>query len=154
AARMGWSLADVETLTVHGRPVEQMIPFIQPGQRLLILTTGAGTPAQIAGFLTERGYGESPMVVLGALGGAGETRFEGKAATWSAEVPAFNTLAVECVAGPDARVLSRVPGLPDAAFRHDGQITKQEIRALTLARLMPMRGQLLWDIGAGCGSIG
>jgi precorrin-6B C5,15-methyltransferase / cobalt-precorrin-6B C5,C15-methyltransferase len=60
AARMGWSLADVETLTVHGRPVEQMIAFIQPDARLLILTTGAETPARIARFLTERGYGAIP----------------------------------------------------------------------------------------------
>jgi precorrin-6Y C5,15-methyltransferase (decarboxylating) len=154
AARLGWSMADVETLTVHGRPVEQMIPFIQPGARLLILTTGADTPGRIAGFLTDRGYGDSRMIVLSAMGGADEARTEAVARSWSGEVPAFNTLAVECVAGPGAEVLSRVPGLADDAFAHDGKITKQEVRALTLARLMPMRGALLWDIGAGCGSIG
>lgn len=154
ACRLGWSLADVETLTVHGRPVEQMIPFIQPGQRLLILTTGATTPAEIAGFLTQRGYGDSRMVVFSAMGGPDEARFEGTAQDWSAEVPAFNTLAVDCIAGPEAQVLPMVPGLPDAAFLHDGQMTKAEIRALVLARLMPMRGAVLWDVGAGCGSVG
>jgi len=153
AARMGWSMADVETLTVHGRPVEQMIAFIQPDVRLLILTTGAQTPAQIAGFLTERGFGQSPMTVLAAMGGADEQRFDGIAATWSHEVPAFNTLAVECVAAPDAALMPRVPGLADALFQHDGTMTKQEVRAVTVAKLMPMRGALLWDIGTGCGSV-
>lgn len=154
AARLGWSLADLDTLTVHGRPVAQMIPHIQPGARLLILTTGAHTPAEIAGFLTERGYGGSRMVVFSAMGGPDEARAEATAADWAAEVSPFNTLAVECIAGPEAQVFARIPGLPDDAFVHDGQITKQEVRAITLARLMPMRGALLWDIGAGCGSVG
>ncbi len=153
AARMGWSLADVETLTVHGRPVEQMIAFIQPDARLLILTTGEETPAQIARFLTERGFGQSPMTVLASMGGAAEVRIDGVAASWDQAVPAFNTLAVECRAAPDAALLPRVPGLADELFRHDGTMTKQEVRAATLARLMPMRGALLWDIGTGCGSV-
>jgi len=153
AARMGWSLADVETLTVHGRPVETMIAFIQPHQKLLILTTGARTPAQIARFLAERGFGKSHMTVLAAMGGAQEARFDGVAESWDHEVPAFNTLAVECIAAPDAALLPRVPGLPDDLFRSDGTMTKQEVRAATLAKLMPMRGALLWDIGTGCGSV-
>ncbi|MGO4914293.1 precorrin-6y C5,15-methyltransferase (decarboxylating) subunit CbiE [Pseudogemmobacter sp. W21_MBD1_M6] len=153
AARMGWSLPDVETLTVHGRPVEQMIAFIQPDQNLLILTTGAETPAQIAQFLTQRGFGQSRMTVLAAMGGKDEARFDGVAATWDHVVPAFNTLAVECVAAPDAALLPRVPGLSDDLFQHDGTMTKQEVRAATLAKLMPMRGALLWDIGCGCGSV-
>ncbi|MCR9115036.1 MAG: precorrin-6y C5,15-methyltransferase (decarboxylating) subunit CbiE, partial [Rhodobacteraceae bacterium] len=153
AARMGWSLPDVETLTVHGRPVEQMIAFIQPDARLLILTTGAQTPAQIASFLTDRGFGQSRMTVLAAMGGAREERFDGIAESWTHEVPAFNTLAVDCVAAPDAALLPRVPGLSDDLFQHDGTMTKQEVRAATLAKLMPMRGALLWDIGCGCGSV-
>ncbi|MEM6727868.1 MAG: precorrin-6y C5,15-methyltransferase (decarboxylating) subunit CbiE [Pseudomonadota bacterium] len=153
AARMGWSMADVEHLTVHGRPVEQMIAFIQPFARLLILTTGAETPRQIARFLTERGYGASPMTVLAAMGGEAEERIEGVAETWDADVPEFNTLAVECVASPDAALLPRVPGLADGLFVSDGTMTKQDVRAATVAKLMPMRGALLWDIGAGCGSI-
>ena len=153
AARMGWSLPDVETLTVHGRPVAQMIAFIQPDARLLILTTGAETPGQIAGFLAARGYGASRMTVLAAMGGKDEARFDGTAATWDHVVPAFNTLAVECIAAPDAALQPRVPGLDDALFQSDGTMTKQEVRAATLARLMPMRGALLWDIGTGSGSV-
>lgn len=153
SARMGWSVADVETLTVHGRPVEQMIAFIQPQARLLILTTGAETPAKIAAFLTERGFGKSRMSVLAAMGGKDEARFDGVAESWAHEVPAFNTLAVECVAAPDAALLPRVPGLADDLFEHDGTMTKQEVRSVTLAKLMPMRGALLWDIGTGCGSV-
>jgi precorrin-6Y C5,15-methyltransferase (decarboxylating) len=153
AARMGWSLADVETLTVHGRPVEQMIAFIQPDQRLIILTTGAETPAQIARFLTARGFGDSPVTVLANMGGEKEQRFDGTARSWSHEVPAFNTLCVDCRAAPDAALLPRVPGLSDDLFQHDGTMTKQEVRAVTLAKLMPMRGALLWDIGTGCGSV-
>jgi len=153
AARMGWSMADLETLTVHGRPVEQMIAFIQPMQRLLILTTGQETPAQIARFLSERGFGQSRMTVLAAMGGADEQRFEALAEDWAHEVPAFNTLAVECVAAPDAALMPRVPGLADELFAHDGTMTKREVRAATLAKLMPMRGALLWDVGCGCGSV-
>lgn len=153
AARMGWSLPDVETLTVHGRPVEQMIAFIQPDQRLLVLTTGAQTPAQIAKFLSERGYGRSRMTVLAAMGGADEARFDGIAESWAHVVPEFNTLAVECIADPDAALLPRIPGLDDALFQSDGTMTKQEVRAVTVAKLMPMRGALLWDIGCGCGSV-
>lgn len=153
SARMGWSMADLETLTVHGRPAEQMIPYIQPGQRLLILTTGSETPGRIAAFLTGRGYGPSRLSVLAAMGGPDEARFDGRAESWSAEVPEFNTLAVECIAGPGAQITSRVPGLADALFCGDGNMTKSEVRAVTLARLMPMRGAVLWDIGAGCGSV-
>ncbi|MEL6957837.1 MAG: precorrin-6y C5,15-methyltransferase (decarboxylating) subunit CbiE [Pseudomonadota bacterium] len=153
AARMGWSLADVETLTVHGRPVEQMIAFIQPNQRLIVLTTGAETPAQIADFLTQRGYGGSTLTVLAAMGGEKEQRFDGTADGWSHNVPAFNTLCIDCLAAPDAALIPRVPGLADNLFQSDGTMTKQEVRAATVAKLMPMRGALLWDIGTGCGSV-
>ena len=153
SARMGWSMADLETLTVHGRPVEQMIAFIQPDVRLLVLTTGEETPAQIAKFLTERGFGQSKMTVLAAMGGADEARFDGIAESWAHTVPAFNTLAVECIAAPNAALLPRVPGLPDEVFTHDGTMTKREVRAATLAKLIPMRGGLLWDVGTGCGSV-
>lgn len=154
SARMGWSMADLETLTVHGRPVEQMIAFIQPDARLLILTTGADTPGQIARFLTERGFGKSPMTVFANMGGEAEKRFDATAEDWSHDVPAFNTLAVECVAAPEAALVPRVPGLPDDLFQSDGTMTKREVRAATLAKLMPMRGALLWDIGSGSGSVG
>ena len=157
SARMGWSLADVETLTAHGRPVEQILPWLWPGAHLLILTSGAHTPGHVAHHLKERGFGSSQMTVLGALGGPNESRFDATAQVWadsdpSEILPAFNTLAVT-VKGRPRQLLSRMPGLPDDAFRHDGKITKQEIRAVTLAHLMPARGEILWDLGVGCGSV-
>ncbi|MEM1298307.1 MAG: precorrin-6y C5,15-methyltransferase (decarboxylating) subunit CbiE [Pseudomonadota bacterium] len=157
AARMGWSLADTETLTAHGRPTEQVIPWFWPGARLLVLTAGAETPGEVARLLADRGYGTSEMTVLGALGGPTETRFEAEAITWAnsdpAEIlPAFNTLAINCKGRPE-HPLGRTPGLMDDAFTHDGKMTKRTVRAATLARLMPARGAVLWDIGIGCGSV-
>jgi precorrin-6B C5,15-methyltransferase / cobalt-precorrin-6B C5,C15-methyltransferase len=156
ACRMGWSLADVETLSAHGRPPERLVPFFWTGARLLVLTAGAETPGQVARLLADRGYGESRMTVLGGLGGPAENRHEGTAAEWAAKdpadrLPAFHTLAVAC-AGRPGRLLPRW-GLPDEAFDHDGQMTKAEVRALTLARLMPARLERLWDVGTGCGSV-
>jgi precorrin-6Y C5,15-methyltransferase (decarboxylating) len=130
-----------------------MIACSQPDARLLVLTTGADTPAQIAQFLTDRGFGQSKMTVLAAMGGKDETRFDGTAEDWDHVVPAFNTLAVDCLAAPNAALLPRVPGLADDLFQSDGTMTKQEVRASTVAKLMPMRGALLWDIGCGCGSV-
>jgi precorrin-6Y C5,15-methyltransferase (decarboxylating) len=156
ACRMRWSLADVETLTAHGRPAAQLVPFFWPGARLLILTAGPETPVEVARLLTERGYSASRLTVLANLGGADEQRIEATAAQWAeagpAGFPPFHTLAVECLGTPDP-LLSRLPGLPDAAFAHDGVMTKREVRAVTLSRLMPARGALLWDIGTGCGSV-
>ncbi|WP_112320818.1 precorrin-6y C5,15-methyltransferase (decarboxylating) subunit CbiE [Oceanibium sediminis] len=154
AARMGWSLADVETLTVHGRPVEQAIPFFAPNARLLVLTRDGDTPGEVAALLAAHGYGPSAMTVLGALGGPRESRIDGVAESWAAESPAFHLLAIECRAAPGARVLPKGPGLPDDAFEHDGKMTKSEVRALTLSQLAPRRHGVLWDVGAGCGSVG
>ncbi len=152
-ARLGWSLADIETLTLHGRPVDQLRPHVQPGARLLILTSGSETPGAVAAVLREAGFGESPMSVLAHMGGPDEARIDGCASAWDHAVPAFHVLAVECRADPGAAILSRMPGLDDAMFVHDGTMTKQEVRALTICKLMPMRGALLWDIGSGCGSV-
>lgn len=152
AARMRWSLADVETLTVHGRPAEQVIPYVTPSACLLVLTQDAATPPAIARLLTDLGFGDSRMTVLGALGGSDESRIDGIAREWSAAAPDFHTLAIECIADADARCLP-LTGLPDDAFEHDGLMTKSEIRALTLSALAPRRGQHLWDIGTGCGSV-
>ena len=157
ACRMGWSLADAETVTAHGRPPGQVIPYFWPGARLLVLTAGAETPGQLARLLTERGYGASQMTVLGSLGSPAETRHEAEARTWAEEdptatLPAFHTLAIQCQGQPRP-LHPRVPGLPDDAFLHDGKMTKREVRAATLARLMPARGEVLWDIGTGAGSV-
>ena len=157
ACRLGWSMADVETLTAHGRAAEQVVPYFWPGARLLILTAGSQTPGEVARLLDARGYGASTMTVLASLGSPDERRIEGTAADWAAAdpvdaTPPFHTLAVTCEGTPES-LLSRLPGLPDEAFVHDGVMTKREVRAVTLARLMPARGELLWDIGTGCGSI-
>lgn len=153
ACRMGWSIPDVETLTVHGRAAEQIIAFFAPGARLLVLTKDRTSPATIGALLAARGYGQSRLTVLAAMGGADEQRIEMRAHSTHDNAPDFHTLAVECIAGDDAQILPRT-GLPDEAFIHDGKITKRAVRALALAKLVPLRGQLLWDIGSGCGSIG
>ncbi len=152
ACRMGWSLADVETATIHGRAAEQIVPLFSPGVRLLLLTKDETSPAKVAQMLVERGYGPSRLTVLASLGGENEQRIDGIAQDWSARVPAFHTMAVECLAGENAQILPRT-GLPDDAFRHDGKMTKRAVRALALAKLVPVRSGLLWDIGCGCGSV-
>jgi precorrin-6Y C5,15-methyltransferase (decarboxylating) len=152
ACRMGWSLADCETLTIHGRPAEQVIPFLAASQQLLILTKGSESPSKIAQILRDLGFAPSRMTVLAHMGGTEEARFDGIAADWSYEVPEFHTLAVELIAEEGATLLPRF-GLPDSAFVSDGNMTKQEVRAVTLAKLGPVRGGLLWDIGCGSGSV-
>jgi precorrin-6Y C5,15-methyltransferase (decarboxylating) len=153
-ARLGWNRAEVETLSLHGRPLELLHPAVQPGAKLLLLTNGAETPAEVAALLRARDYGPSRIVVFEHMGGPKERRHQGVAEHWDArDVADFNTVAVDCVAGPGAMLLPRSPGLPDAAFRHDGQMTKREVRAVTLAALAPVPGQLLWDVGAGAGSV-
>jgi precorrin-6Y C5,15-methyltransferase (decarboxylating) len=153
-ARLGWSLPDVDTLTLHGRPLAQLQPYIYPGARLLALSNGPETPAAVAELLCRAGYGDSRLVVLEHMGGVAERRLEGQAEGWPhAAVAQLNTLAIDCVAGPRAQHLARLPGLPDAAYRHDGQLTKREVRAASLSALAPLPGELLWDVGAGCGSI-
>ena len=153
-ARLGWTLSEVETLTLHGRPLALLHPAIQPGARLLLLSNDAATPDQVAELLRARGYGPSRIAVLEHMGGAKERRLDGTAEAWQpGRVADFNTIAVDCLAGPDAALLPRTPGLPDEAFRHDGQMTKRELRAVTLSALQPVPGQLLWDLGAGSGSV-
>jgi len=153
-ARLGWARAWVEGLTLHGRPVDLLHPAVQPGARILALSSDGSTPARAAALLRARGYGPSRMVVLEHMGGPRERCVEATADTLpDGPFADLNTIAIECVAAPGAPLLARVPGLPDDAFRHDGQITKRELRAVTLAALAPVPGQTLWDVGAGCGSV-
>ncbi|MFO1033131.1 MAG: precorrin-6y C5,15-methyltransferase (decarboxylating) subunit CbiE [Hyphomicrobiales bacterium] len=154
AARMGWSLPDCDTLTIHGRPAATVEAFIQPDARLLILTEDGSSVAEVCRRLVARGFGESHVAVLENLGGVAEAITTFAAATQPAkDWSPLNTLAVHCHAGPAAKIWSRAAGLPDDAFEHDGQLTKQEVRAATLAALAPCPDQLLWDVGAGCGSV-
>lgn len=154
-ARLGWPRAEVDTLTLHGRPIELLHAHVQPGARLLVLSADRTTPGRIAALLRGRGYGPSRITVLEHLGGPRERSFGTTAATWTEDAgPAdLNTVAIECRPLPGTRPLPRVPGLPDEAFRHDGQMTKREVRAATLAALTPIPGQTLWDVGAGSGSV-
>ena len=153
SCRMGWSLADCDTLTIHGRPAEHMLRALAPGNRMILLTRDATSPGKVAELLVERGYGASRMTVLAALGGPNEARFDGSAQDWAHVVPDFHVLAVECVAGAEAEVLP-LTGLPDHVFQHDGKLTKRVVRAITLSKLAPHRGAILWDVGAGSGSVG
>ena len=153
SSRMGWSLADLETLTIHGRAASQVIPHLAPNVRLLVLTKDKTSPETVAKLLTERGFGKSPITVLAAMGGDREERFDGFAKSWSHEVPDFHTLAIECIADEDAKWHSRSGGLADDAFMHDGQMTKRIVRSTTISALAPYPDALLWDVGAGCGSI-
>ncbi len=154
AARMGWSLPDCECVTIHGRPLDGLLSVVAPGMRVLALSRDGTTPAAAAALLTERGYGPSRITVLEHLGGPKERHLDGIADAWQhGRTADLNTLAIVCEASSDTRVRTRAPGLPDDAFNHDGQMTKREVRAITIAALAPLPGQTLWDVGAGAGSV-
>jgi precorrin-6B C5,15-methyltransferase / cobalt-precorrin-6B C5,C15-methyltransferase len=154
-AKLGWSLTAVETLSLCGRSPDFLLAILAPNSQLLILSAGADTPQVVADLLTQRGYGDSQITVLEHLGGERERVILGIARSWSkTDVAALNIIAIECHIDPTTTPLNRLPGLPDSAYHHDGQLTKREVRAITLAALAPMPGELLWDVGAGCGSIG
>jgi precorrin-6Y C5,15-methyltransferase (decarboxylating) len=154
AARLGWALPETALVSLHGRALDLIRPHLQPGARVLALTSDGAAPSALARLVAELGFGASRLTVLEALGGPRE---RGRATTAErfdlTSVNDLNTVAIEVVAGPGARIIARVAGLPDAMFEHDGQITKREIRAVTLSALAPRRGELLWDIGAGAGSV-
>ena len=153
-AAMGWPQADVQVVTVHGRPLPSLMLYLVPGVRLVVLSQDGDTPAQVAQLLRDHGYGPSLIWVLEHLGGPKEDRLQGRAGRWAHPKCAdLNTIAIDVIAGEDARPLSRLAGLPDDAFSHDGQMTKRATRAVTLSSLAPLPGELLWDFGAGAGSI-
>lgn len=153
-ARMGWSIPDVQVVTIHGRALQNLSLHMTPGARLIVLARDGDSPSEVAELLTAKGFGPSRLSVLEQLGGADEARHDGVAENWPKQTRAhLNIIAVDCIAGPQAKPLSRLAGLPDDAFEHDGQITKREVRAVTLAHLAPLPGELLWDVGAGAGSI-
>ncbi|MCT9142680.1 precorrin-6y C5,15-methyltransferase (decarboxylating) subunit CbiE, partial [Streptomyces violarus] len=157
AARLGWPLEDVEVVTLVGRPAARLAAALHDGRRILVLSAGADTPGEVAALLRDRGFGASRIRVLEQLGGAQErTNAEATADDWpDAQPPGdpLNIVAVTCRRAPDAPRLGAVPGLPDDAYEHDGQLTKRHVRAVTLGTLAPAPGELLWDIGGGSGSI-
>lgn len=154
-ARLGWPLADVTCLTVHGRSLDLVRAHLHPGRRLLVLTSDSAGPGEIARLLAESGFGGSSLTVLEALGGPRARRRRAVAEGFALDdIDPLNLLAIEVAAGEGARIVPLTSGLPDEMFEHDGQLTKREIRAVTLSALAPRRGELLWDIGAGAGSVG
>jgi precorrin-6Y C5,15-methyltransferase (decarboxylating) len=154
AARLGWSLPHCVLLSLHGRALDLIRPHLQPQARILALTSDGEGPAALADLLTKAGFGASRLTVLEALGGPRERIRTTTVAEYTLRsVEALNTVAIEIDAAPGARVLARTAGLADELFEHDGQITKREVRAVTLSSLAPCRGKLLWDIGTGSGSV-
>jgi precorrin-6Y C5,15-methyltransferase (decarboxylating) len=154
AARLAWSLADCQTVSLHGRALEHLVLHLAPGQRILALSEDGRTPLRVAALLCDAGWGESIMTVLEHLGGVRENIVSATAATWDSHRCAdLNTVALDCRAGPTARLVPRAAGLPDECFLNDGQLTKCEVRAATIAALAPLPGQRLWDVGAGCGAV-
>jgi precorrin-6B C5,15-methyltransferase / cobalt-precorrin-6B C5,C15-methyltransferase len=152
AARLGWDLARTDVVSLVTAPVATLGRALNPGRRILVLSSGADTPAAVAEHLTARGWSHALLTVLEQLGGPDERLVTGTAGDWAAPPgDPLNVIAVECGDGPRLAV---VPGLPDVAYETDGQLTKREVRAVTLAALAPVPGELLWDVGAGSGSIG
>ena len=154
AARMGWPLQDTALVTLHGRALSGIIRHLQPGARILALSWDGATPRKLAELLAARRMGQSRIAVLEAMGGARERMRHATAARFDIEdVQPLNTIALEVIAEPDALFIPLTSGLDDDLFEHDGQLTKREIRAVTLSSLQPLQGQLLWDIGLGAGSV-
>ncbi|NMO92413.1 precorrin-6y C5,15-methyltransferase (decarboxylating) subunit CbiE [Actinomycetospora sp. TBRC 11914] len=155
AARLGWAEQDVVAVSAVGRPLAAVRAALAPGRRVLVLADSTETPARLAALLVGAGYGAARLSVLTSLGAEHEARADGTAADWHAPTTdPLAVVAVTCPALPDDDLLGRAPGLPDSAYSHDGQLTKAELRALSVAALRPLPGQLLWDVGGGAGSIG
>jgi precorrin-6Y C5,15-methyltransferase (decarboxylating) len=153
-ARLGWALAEVGVVTAVGRPIETVLPELAHRRRILVLSEHERTPAELAKLLSGNGFGASGMTVLEQLGGPAERLVQGVAADWAEPSgDRLNIIAVECVADPAAPRLTRLPGLPDTVYGGDGQLTKREVRTLSLAALTPSPGELLWDVGGGSGTI-
>ncbi|WP_291855019.1 precorrin-6y C5,15-methyltransferase (decarboxylating) subunit CbiE [Bradyrhizobium sp.] len=154
AARMGWPLQDVSLVTLHGRALSGIIRHLQPGARILALSWDNATPRKLSELLTTHRMGKTRMTVLEAMGGARERIRHATASNFDLEeIQPLNTIAIEIVAELEAIIVPLAPGLDDDFFEHDGQLTKREVRAVTLSSLQPLQGQLLWDIGLGAGSV-
>lgn len=152
-ARLGWARTNVAVVSLCGGPLARLAPRLQPGRRVIALSADATTPKAVAAYLTERGFGPSRLHLLEALGGPAERTSVHLADSFDAAPRPLNLVGLEVVATPGARVIPLASGLADDLFEHDGQITKREIRALTLSALAPRAGELLWDIGCGSGSV-
>lgn len=153
-ARMGWALHETTVVSLVNRPITTLLPALADRTRVLVLSNDHTTPAAVAALLSENGFGESLLSVLEQLGGPVEARVDGTAGAWAHDPgDPLNVIALDVRRAGAADRRTRLPGLSDAAFTGDGQMTKQELRALTLCELAPEPGELLWDIGGGSGTI-
>jgi precorrin-6Y C5,15-methyltransferase (decarboxylating) len=154
AARLNWSLQDCSLISLHGRAFERIIAHLEPGAKILCLSWDETTPPRLAHLLRARGLGETRIIVLEAMGGPRERVRETLASAFELhDIDPLNVAALEVPCGDAARFLPVAGGLADSWFETDGQLTKREVRAITLSSLAPRRGDLLWDVGAGSGSI-
>lgn len=154
-ARMGWAAEDCDVVTLVGRDLDRLRRHVAPRARLVVLTSGDDAPSRVASLLVDEGYAASRLTVLGDLGWAQESRVDGVAASWdSRPAPRLHLVCVECDAHPSRSARSLVPGLSETAYDHDGQLTKRVVRAAALAHLAPQPGDVMWDLGAGAGSVG
>ena len=151
AARMGWAADSYDVVRVHGRELDEVSRHLSPGRRLVILSRDGSTPDLVRQFVTETGFGRSKITVLAQLGSSAECRWD---QIWPPDPPDLNVVCVTCEPSRPSAAWSAAPGLADEVFDHDGQLTKRNVRASAIAHLMPVPGQLLWDVGAGAGSIG
>ncbi len=156
AAKMHWPSATTQSLSLCSQPIEAIARYLEPGKNLILLSATSEHPNKIANFLKTHAYGPSKLTILENLGDQNEsiTKTTAKALTSKPrKFAALNSLAIGLEKEPTSTTLTHNPGLPDEAFEHDGQLTKQHMRAITLAHLRPSTGELLWDIGTGNGSI-
>lgn len=153
-SRMRWPQEECALVSLHGRTLYRIVPHLQPGARILALSWDETTPRAVAELMTSRGLGAARIVVMEALGGPSERIRETRADGFALDdIVPLNLIAVEIGEAREARILPLAPGLDEEWFAHDGQITKSEIRAITLSALAPRAGELLWDVGAGSGSV-
>lgn len=155
SGQLGWPQEHTHCLGLHARSFETMTPLLAEGQRFICLLRDGAAAQEMAVWLTGQGWGHSPMWLISQAGSAAQNMREGLAQELSAsltEMPMSAPVAAAFEARGGAS-LSQVPGRCSAAFANDGQITKSPIRAMTLAALAPRKGECLWDLGAGSGSI-
>ena len=153
-AKVGWDLNDVEAISLHTNPVSVIGKYLQQGIKLFLLTKNSKTPIEVVDYLNKHGFNKSKFIIFENLGGVNENITTTTVESFDLkDISRLNVICIECIADTDTNYYSCVPGLPNEIFNNDGQITKREIRAATLAKLTPFKDDLLWDIGAGSGSI-
>lgn len=141
----GWNL-----VSAHGRTCDPVAECMQ-GRPTFFLTGGSEDPATLCAQLTAEGFGDVQGVVGQCLGTPEEKLFRGSVKELAAG--RFNSLSVLLVEAVEG-LPRRAPGLPDEAFeRGDVPMTKQEVRAAVLAKLAVRPEDILWDVGAGTGSV-